>query len=572
MNEISEKLERILPLASSPAQYIGGEVNHVVKDPRAVDVTVALAFPDTYAIGMSHLGMQVLYAMLNNRPDAAAERVFAPWIDMERLMRDNGVPLFALESRRPVRDFDVVGFSLQYEMCFTTVLNMLDLAGIPLRREDRGPGEALVVAGGPCAFNPEPMADFVDIFVVGDGEPCVGDLVEAVKKHRGKHATREKYVRAVCAANAAFYAPANYEPVYHDGRLAEMRPADGAPEMVVRATAESLAEAPSPTRPVMPFVEAVHDRIVIEIMRGCPNGCKFCQAGRIKRPVRIRPIDEILRLARETYRNTGFNEIALVSLSSSDYPDFGTLLEKISAEFTPLGVNISLPSLRVNEQLRELPRFLKRVRKSGLTMAPEAATDELRRGINKRISNDDLFAALEQAYREGWQTVKLYFMIGLPGETERDVEAIAEIVQKASDLRRAAGKGPAQVNAAISTFVPKPFTPFERAGMIDLETVYATQRLLRNKVRSRKINLKFHNPKRSILEGVFARGDRRLGAVILAAWRAGCRLDGWDECFDYDKWLDALAETGLRVEDYACREREADEVLPWSRLAMNEPD
>ncbi len=570
MNEISEKLERILPLTSSPGQYIGGEVNSVTKDPRTVDVSVALAFPDTYAIGMSHLGLQVLYSILNNRPDTAAERVFAPWIDMERLMRDNGVPLFSLESRRPVRDFDIVGFSLQYEMCFTTVLNMLDLAGIPLRREDRGPSEALIVAGGPCVFNPEPMADFIDIFVVGDGEPNVEKLVEAVKRHRSRYATRDEFVKTVCAADRAFYAPANYEPLYRDGKLADLRPADGAPEAVVRALAESFANIPAPTKPVIPFVEAVHDRIVIEIMRGCPNGCKFCQAGRIKRPVRVQPIDEVLRLARETYKNTGFDEIALVSLSSSDYPDFGKLLERISAEFTPLGVNLSLPSLRVNEQLRELPRYLKRVRKSGLTMAPEAATDELRRSINKRISNDDLFAALEEAYRQGWQTVKLYFMIGLPGETEQDVDAIVEIVKQASSLRRKIGKGPARINAAISTFVPKPFTPLERVRMISLERIYETQRRLRDKVRSNKIHLKFHNPKRSILEGVFARGDRRLGAVVLKAWRAGCRLDGWRECFDYQKWLDAFAQTGLKPEDYACREREAGEVLPWSRISMSD--
>ncbi len=570
MNNISEKLERILPLSSSPGQYIGGEVNSVTKDPQTVDVSFALAFPDTYTIGMSHLGLQVLYAILNNRPDTAAERVFAPWIDMEQLMRDNGVPLFALESRRPVRDFDIVGFSLQYEMCFTTVLNMLDLAGIALLRKDRKLGDPLIVAGGPCAFNPEPMADFIDIFVVGDGEPNIEQLVEGVKRYRGQCSTRAEFVKAVCALDRAFYAPANYEPLYRDGKLVELRPAENAPEKVVRGQAESFAEIPAPIKPVIPFVEAVHDRIVIEIMRGCPNGCKFCQAGRIKRPVRIQPIDEVVRIARETYENTGFDEIALVSLSSSDYPDFGKLLERISTEYTPLGVNISLPSLRVNEQLRELPRYLKRVRKSGLTMAPEVATDELRRSINKNISNDDLFAALEEAYREGWQTVKLYFMIGLPGETEHDIDAIAEIVKKASNLRRTIGKGPAQINAAISTFVPKPFTPLERVGMIDLDYIYKTQRRLRDIVRSRKINLKFHNSKRSAMEGAFSRGDRRLGAVLLKAWQAGCRLDGWDECFNYEKWLDAFAQTGLKPEEYACRERDADEVLPWSRISLSE--
>jgi radical SAM family uncharacterized protein len=567
MHDLSQKLEGILPLVQSPAQYIGGEVNSVVKDPSRAAVSFALAFPDTYAVGMSHLGMQLLYSILNARDDVAAERVFAPWTDMEAKMREAALPLFSLETRRPVKEFDIVGFSLQYEMCCTTVLNMLDLAGIPLLREERRPEDPLVVAGGPCAYNPEPLADFVDIFVVGDGEEVVHSLVDAVKSFgASRPASREEFIKRVAAADKSFYAPCNHQPVFgEDGGLLEMRALDG---KVVPALLRDLSKINAPTKPVVPYVEIVHDRIAIEIMRGCPQGCKFCQAGRIKAPVRRRSVDEIVRLAKECYTNTGYDEIALVSLSTSDYPDFEKLLARMTAEFTPLGVNISLPSLRVSEQVRAAPRYLKKVRKSGLTLAPEAATDELRRSLNKRISNEDLYAALEEAYRQGWNTVKLYFMIGLPGETKEDIDAIADMLDKASNLRKAVGKGPANVNATISTFVPKPFTPLEHARMIDVEEVRQKQRYLRDKMRSRKVRLKFHKAERSLLEGVFSRGDRRLGRVLLKAWQSGCKLDGWDEMFRFEQWRKAFDECGVAPGYYANRERPPDETLPWSNITL----
>lgn len=568
------QLENILPLVQSPAQYIGGELNSIVKDPARTAVSFAMAFPDTYEIGMSHLGLQVLYAVLNDRDDVAAERVFSPRADMEEKMRENGLPLFSLENRRPLREFDIVGFSLQYEMCYTTVLNMLDLAGIPLLRTERSPEDPLVIAGGPCAFNPEPLADFIDIFAVGDGEETILRLVDAVKSFGGgREASREDFVRKVAAADESFYAPCNYTPIFGaDGTIAEMQAANGAPEGVARAIMTNFAGACAPTKPIVPYVKIIHDRIAIEIMRGCPHGCRFCQSGRIKKPVRCRSVDEIIRIAKECYNNTGHDEIALVSLSSSDYPDFKKLLARITAEFAPLGVNISLPSLRVSEQMREAPRYLKRVRKSGLTLAPEAATNELRQSINKHLTNNDLYAALDEAYRQGWNRVKLYFMIGLPGETREDIDAIVEMVTRASGLRKSIGKGPANINAAISTFVPKAFTPLERARMIDIEQIKEQQRYLRDRMKSRKVNLKFHRAERSFLEGVFSRGDRRLGAVLLKAWRRGCKLDGWDEHFDFQKWTDAFAEAKINPFDYACRERAPEEVLPWSRIvAVDRP-
>ena len=565
MEDLSKILEEILPYVQTPAQYIGGETNSVVKDPRSVDISFALAFPDTYAIGMSHLGMQVLYSILNGRDDIAAERVFSPWPDMEGEMRKRGIPLFSLETRRPIREFDIVGFSLQYEVCYTEMLRMLDLAGIPPLASERAETDPLVVAGGPCAFNPEPVADFLDAILIGDCEQTVLTFVDTLKAARREGAPRKELLRRIAQAHGSFYVPSLYETSYNaDGTIAAMTPRGGAPPTVAKAIVENLDDAPAPTAPIVPYVEIIHDRIAIEIMRGCPSGCKFCQAARVKRPVRTRSLDGIMAIAREAYKNTGYDEIALVSLSSSDYPDFTNLLAKISAEFAPLCVNISLPSLRVTEQLRDLPRYLNQVRKSGLTLAPEAATDTLRQTLNKRVDNEDLYAAALEAYRQGWDLIKLYFMIGLPEEKKEDIDAIAEMTAKVSTLRRQTNKGPGRVNASISTFVPKPFTPLERVRMIDIERTREIQRYLRQKVRSRKINLKFHNAERSFLEGVFSRGDRRLSPVLLAAYRKGCKLDSWDEMFRFDLWKQAFAECGVDPNFYAMRERSADEILPWS--------
>ena len=567
MKNLDTILDEILPRVETPGQYIGGEINSIVKDPESVDVSVALAFPDTYAIGMSHLGMQVLYKILNEREDVAAERVFALWPDMEEQMRAREVPLFSLETRRPVGGFDIVGFSLQYEMCYTEMLRMLEMAQIPVLASERSAGDPLVVAGGPCVFNPEPVADFVDVFLLGDAEETVHALVDTFKAARGNGLTRAEMLKHIATTHRSFYVPSLYEFSYNpDGTIASITPLDGAPPTVTRAIVKNLDDAPAPTKPVIPYVDIVHDRVTIEIMRGCPHGCKFCQSSRIKRPVRARSIENIIALARETYRNTGYDEIALVSLSSSDHPDFKNLLARITAEFTPLGVNVSLPSLRVTEQIRGVPRYLNKVRKSGLTLAPEVATDSLRRTLNKRLNNEDLYAAALEAYRQGWNLVKLYFMIGLPGEKEEDIDAIAEMIARVSNLRRQLGKGPARVNAAVSTFVPKPFTPLERVRMINIERTKEIQRHLRKKAGSRKVRLKFHLAERSYLEGVFSRGDRRLGRALLAARAKGCKLDGWDEMFRFDLWREAFDECDITPDFYATRERPEGEILPWSHI------
>ena len=561
--------ERILPLVETPGQYIGGETNSVVKDPAEVSLRVALAFPDTYAIGMSHTGLQILYAVLNGLEGVACERVFAPWTDMRERMRRLGVPLFSIETRTPVRDFDVLGFSLQYEMCYTTVLAMLDLAGIPLKRAERGPRDPIVIAGGPCAMNPEPMADFIDLFLIGDGEESLAAFAQLVQRRKAEGAEREAIIAEAAAALPSAYAPGLYDVTYNaDGTVAAVRPTrPGLPMPVRRAVVADLDAAACPTAPIVPFVEVVHDRITLEIMRGCTRGCRFCQAGMTKRPVRYRSIDRLMELAEANYCATGHNEISLVSLSSSDYPDFEGLVKRMSRTFNDRCVNIALPSLRVDESLARLPQYVSTVRKSGLTIAPEAAREELRRAINKDIRNEDLLRGVREAYAAGWNVVKLYFMVGLPGETAEDVAAIADLAAQVSFARREAGcGGPAQVNVAVAPFVPKPHTPFQWQAMPPRAYFDEVRERLYHLNRARSVRIKFHNVERSYLEAVFSRGDRRLGAAIESAYRAGAVFDAWDEHFSFSRWLAAFAAAGLDPDFYAARERRLDEVLPWDHI------
>ena len=569
MNDIWQTfLDEALPQVQRPAQYIGGEFNSVVKDHAAVDVTLALAFPDTYTIGMSNQGMQILYAIANAREDIAAERVFTPEIDMEQQLCACGLPLMSLETHTPLSRFDLVGFSLQYEMCYTNVLTMLDLGGIPLLAAERSDAGPIVIAGGPGSFSPEPMAGFIDAFVVGDGETALLELLDAFKSARAEGASRAEMLLHLARTVPAVYVPSLYDVAYNaDGTIAAIEPkVGGVPARVKTAIVPDLDLAPIAEKLVIPFPEAVHDRVTLEISRGCTQGCRFCQAGMIKRPVRPRSADLLVEQAEDCIAASGYKEVSLASLSSSDYPELGGLLERLSARLDPQRVNIALPSLRVDDTLADLPASLNSVRKSGITVAPEAATERLRRVINKNITDEDLIGGVRAAFEAGWSGVKLYFMIGLPTETLDDVKAIAQVAEGISRMRREMGGSNAKVNLSVAPFVPKPHTPFQWEPMLRPGEMVDRQTLIRTSLTVRKVQLKGHNVERSFIEGVFARGDRRMGAAILHAWKSGCRLDAWDETFDFDKWIAAFNETGIDPEWYACRERSEDETLPWDHI------
>lgn len=570
MNNLRSKItEGLLPRVETPGRYIGGEWNSIVKDPRKVKVRMVLAFPDTYEVGMSHLGVQLLYGLVNSMEETACERVFTPWVDMEGLMRSEGVPLFSLETCTPIRDFDLVGFSLQYEMSYTNVLNMLELGGIAVRREDRKEGDPIILAGGPGALSPEPLADFIDLFLIGDGEETLPGILTLFKELRQGGAGRTDIITSMARRIKGVYAPSLYRVSHNpDGTVAEISPEhDWVPMPVRSATVMNLEGAYFPERPIVPYVQTIHDRVTLEVMRGCTQGCRFCQAGMIKRPTRFRSVETLLKQAENCYKNTGQEEISLAALSISDYPYLEELLEGLQKRFDPRKVNISLPSLRVSDSLHRLPSYVSSVRKSSLTMAPEAATPELRRAICKDVKDADLFRAVEEAFKLGWRAVKLYFMIGLPGETDKDIDTIADLACNVSNIRRKINGAPGDVNLTIAPFVPKAHTPFQWEPMVSIERIKAIKGRLKTRLRHPWIRLKFHNPERSVLEGVLARGDRRLGKVIYLAWRLGCKLDAWDEHFHFDRWQEAFREAGLDISFYLSRRRSPEEVLPWGHIS-----
>jgi radical SAM family uncharacterized protein len=556
--------KKALPRVKSPGQYVGAEWNMVRKEPRAAALRFCLAFPDTYSVGMSYGGLHLLYEILNRREDTYCERAFAPWSDMEALLRAERLPLCSLETFTPLSQFDVIGFSLQYEMGFTNVLNMLDLGGVPMFSEERTAEDPLVVAGGGCALNPEPLAEFVDLFVIGDGEERVHDLA-AVCVELKQHAPggRREMLEYLAATVPNVYIPSLYEALPDRGF--SVRPLGKAPERVQAAIVQDLDGAEASRRPVLPYVEIVHDRISIEIMRGCSRGCRFCHAGMTRRPVRARSVETILDLCEAQYAATGYSEISLASLSSSDYPGLPRLMREISSRFAGRKVSATLPSLRVDEQLRTLPELIGVVRKSALTVAPEAGTERLRRVINKDVTDEDLFRGAEAAFANGWGHVKLYFMVGLPTETDEDVAAIPRLAAEVSRLRRKTGKPPALVNVSAAPFVPKAHTPFQWEAMAGLDRLKEVRDILFKNNMARTVKLRVHRPERSLLEGAFARGDRRVGKALLEAWRLGCRMDAWDEAFDDVKWSQAFDRAGLKIEE-CVGERRPGSSLPWSHI------
>jgi len=560
--------KELLPRVRHPGQYVGLETNARCGDPNAADVTVALGFPDTYSIGMSHLGSQVLYHLLNNLSYVACDRTYCPAPDAEAVMQQRGVPLFTWETRAAAGDFDILGFSLPYEMCATNVLTMLDLAGIPIRAAERTGRDPLVIAGDAMADSPQPLADFIDLFLVGDGEvPLVG-LVKLLREAKQSGAGREEIILQAARTIPSVYAPRFYQEQYNNEHtLAAIEPLrDDVPEVIHHAHVTGLSDSPTITAPLVPLSEAVHDRVVIEIMRGCPNACRFCQAGHTRLPVRTRSVEEILDIARAAIAATGHREISLLSLSTSDYPHLGELIERLNAEFTPRNVSISLPSLRVGSQLRHLPRLTSAVRKGGLTIAAETASPRLRKGIAKNISNQDMFEGVRAAYQAGWRQVKLYFMAGLPGETPADIDAIFDLCRSLSDTRKEVTGHPGAISAAVSWLVPKPHTPMQWTAMRRADYFFEVRRRLKDLAARSPVNFKFHRVERSILEAVICRGDRRVGPVVEAAWRNGARMDAWNEYFDYAKWDAAFTATGIDPAFYAHREIPLTETLPWSHI------
>ena len=565
-----KKIEKYLLKVQKPGRYVGGEPGAVVKDKRDVDVRFAFCFPDIYEIGMSHLGIKILYSLFNERPYIWCERVFAPWMDMEQVMLDHDIPLYALESGDPLSDFDFIGFTLQYELSYTNILNMIKLGNIPVLSRDRHGLEHIVVAGGPCACNPEPITDFIDIFFLGDGEEVDLEVIELYRQCKREGRSRREFLR-MAADISGVYVPSLYDVSYNgDGTVAAITPLDGAPATIEKRCIMDMDSCYYPTNFVVPNIEIVHDRAVEEIFRGCIRGCRFCQAGFLYRPVREKSIGCISEQCRTLCRNTGYDEVSLSSLSSSDYTQVVPLLRELNSWAKEDKVSLSLPSLRVDGFSDDILDQIKSIHKSGLTFAPEAGTQRLRDAINKNVFEDELMATCKVAFEGGYTNVKLYFMIGLPTETMDDVAAIAELGRKVVDTyysaeNRVKGKSP-RVTVSASSFVPKPFTPFQWEPQDTMDTLRVKQRHIRENITTKKIIYNYHDSDTSFLEAVFARGDRRLNAVMLRAHEKGIRFDGWSDCFSLKNWLEVFEECGIDPAFYANRRRSFEEVLPWDHL------
>lgn len=553
-----------------PARYIGGEWNSIVKDHDTVDVKVALAFPDVYEVAMSHLGLKIIYSVINRRNDALAERVYAPWTDMEKMMREKHIPLFSLENKCPVCDFDVLGFTLPYEMSYTNVLNMLDLAGIPVFSKDRGDEYPIIVCGGPCVYNAEPMCDFIDLFFIGESEEAIGEMVDIIKqwKAEGKPGGKGEELRRLAQIEGC-YVPAFYEASYYeDGTFRAIKPLrKDAQFPVKKRVIRDVDKVAVDDMPILPHIEIVHDRAVLEMFRGCSRGCRFCQAGMIYRPVREKKESHLQELAERLIQNTGYNEISLMSLSSADYSRLPELVDHLMDKFQNRRVSVSLPSLRVDSFSIDIAKKVQQVRKSGLTLAPEAGTQRMRDVINKGITEENIMEACSNAFKNGWSKVKLYFMLGLPTETDEDLAGIVDLAMRIKNLYHdIRGRYDCRITVSVSSFVPKPFTPFQWMPQCTVAEVERKQQYLKKLFTDRHIRYVYHDAKTGYLEAVLARGDRKIGQVIYTAWKKGCIYDGWTEFFQYDRWMEAFEECHVNPDLYANRDRDEYEAEPWDHI------